>query len=78
VSDVDGDNTTDPGAPGGPFFNGLNSHKRCLNACTTPPTNTQGIFWDEQGSPDITGNIATDNNDFLDVLNLCLANGGSN
>ncbi len=74
--DVDGSDDTDPRAGGGPFINGVNSHARCLIACTKPPTAVQGVFWDEVGSPDFTSSGA-DNNDIFDVFNLCAANGGS-
>lgn len=74
--DVDGSNITDPGAPNGPFANGLNSHKRCLSSCFTPPTSSAGTFWAEMGSPDFTSSDS-DNRDVLDILTLCGNNGGS-
>lgn len=74
--DVDGDGVNTDPLPGlGPYVNGLNSHKRCLGACTTPPSAGQGIFWDEMGSPDFTSS-GSDPRDVLDVYNGCIANGG--
>lgn len=77
VADVDSSNVTDPGQNNGtPYWNGLNSHKRCMTNCNTPPTSTNGVFWSEMGSPEIT-NSDSDNRDFVDVYNDCYNNGGS-
>lgn len=77
-ADVDGSNETDPlqttGA-GTPYANGLNSHKRCLGSCFTPPTAGGGIFWAEMGSPDFTSS-GGDNRDVLDLFATCAGNGG--
>lgn len=76
--DVDGSSETDPlqttGA-GGPYANGLNSHKRCMSSCFTPPNAGGGIYWAEMGSPDFTSS-GGDNRDVLDIHANCAANGG--
>lgn len=48
IADTDGSSGTDPG---GPFVNGVNSHKRCVTSCQSPPTSTNGVFWQEMTSP---------------------------
>jgi Trypsin len=76
---VDDSALTDPlatsGPAAGPYVNGVNSHSRCMTACTTPPTSSQGVFWDEMGSPSFTSS-GSDGEDVVDVYNDCLANGG--
>jgi hypothetical protein len=76
--DVDGSSETDPfqGNASSPFANGLNSHKRCMGSCFTPPTAGGGIFWAEMGSPDFTSSGA-DNRDVLVLFATCAGNGGS-
>lgn len=69
--DTDGSNLTDPGQGGGPFINGVNSHKRC-NAGGCP---AGSIFTQEMGSPQFL-NTAGDAGEFEDVFALCAANGG--
>ncbi len=69
VADTDGFSSTDPpGGVGFPFVNGVNSHKRCVTTCQSPPTTTNGIFWQEMTSPPFedTGDI----NDVLAIINL--------
>ena len=46
-------NPSDPSFPG-PYINGVNSHKRCLVDCRTPPIATAGVFWGEMSSPPFT------------------------
>jgi V8-like Glu-specific endopeptidase len=82
--DTDGSALTDPpsngvGNPsGGPYINGLNSHKRC-NASGCP---AGSVFTQEMGSPqflwDGTVNFTgPDDYTFIDVLDRCYRNGGS-
>jgi hypothetical protein len=77
-ADVDGSSETDPlqttGA-GSPYANGLNSHKRCMSSCFTPPNAGGGIYWAEMGSPDFTSS-GGDPRDVLDIFATCAANGG--
>ena len=75
---VDTTNTTDPhqNAGGGPYVHGINSHKRCMTACTTPPTATQGVFTNEMGSPMFEMNSG-DEGDVESVYQWCVTNGGS-
>jgi len=70
-ADTDGSWITDPGQGGGPYINGLNSHKRC-NAAGCPPGS---IFTQEQGSPPFLDTAAGD--DAASTHAACLANGGS-
>ena len=56
--DTDGSDATDPVQGGGPYLNGINSHKRCINGCGTPPTPTAGVFWQEMGSPQFRATAA--------------------
>jgi len=65
IADTDGSNNTDPA---GTFVNGVNSHKRCSVACFTPPTSTQGTFWQEMTSPPFED--TADINDVRAVLGL--------
>lgn len=78
-ADVDGSNETDPfqtaGSAGTHYVNGLNSHKRCMSSCFTPPNAGGGIFWAEMGSPDFTSS-GGDSRDVLDIFALCTAQGG--
>jgi len=77
-ADVDGSNETDPlqsSGAGSHYANGLNSHKRCLGSCFTPPNAGGGIYWAEMGSPDFTSS-GGDNRDVLDIFALCAAQGG--
>ena len=71
--DTDGESVTDSGNN---WVNGVNSHKRCKNACFTPPNAAAGTYWQEMGSPRFTNNPA-DNNDSEDVFNVCFTNGGA-
>jgi V8-like Glu-specific endopeptidase len=72
--DTDGSNLTDPGQGGGPFANGLNSHKRC-NAAGCP---AGSIFTQEMGSPQFLDDGAGgDLTAILDVYNACAGAGGS-
>jgi hypothetical protein len=69
--DTDASIETDPsGAMNGPFLNGLNSHKRCKNNCASPPSDSQGIYWQEMGSPVFQAGVA-DDQDALDIFTTC-------
>jgi V8-like Glu-specific endopeptidase len=76
--DTDGSGQTDPisfgvGAPGGgPYINGVNSHKRC-NAAGCP---AGSVFTQEMGSPQFTS-TAADTDESEDVFATCFASGGS-
>lgn len=74
TADTDGSIATDPGSN---WVNGVNSHKRCLTNCNTPPTATVGVFWQEMTSPPFRS-VTTDNNDSEDVIALCLAHANNN
>jgi hypothetical protein len=74
-ADTDGVDYT--GWVGGPWLNGVNSHKRCLNFCGTPPSSSGGTFWQEMGSPPFTSS-STDNNDSEDVFGICLSHSNNN
>jgi len=74
-SDTDGVLYT--GWVGGPWLNGVNSHKRCLASCGTPPSSSSGTFWQEMGSPPFTSSTS-DLNDSEDVFAACLANSNNN
>jgi hypothetical protein len=74
TADTDAAAATDPGSN---WVNGVNSHKRCLGTCTTPPTATGGIFWQEMTSPPFR-RTAADANDSEDVIALCLAHANNN
>ena len=54
ITTVDADGNTDPGSF---WVNGVNSHKRCLGSCTSPPTAGGGIFWNEMSSPRFTSGV---------------------
>lgn len=69
TADTDGSADTDPGSN---WVNGVNSHKRCLGSCFTPPTTTSGTFWQEMTSPPFS-KTSSDNNDSEDVIAICLA-----
>ena len=76
VVDTDGTGTTDPACGNcGPHINGINSHKRCLVNCGSPPSSTAGLFWQEMSSPPFWSN-GDANNDSEDVFALC--NGHAN
>jgi V8-like Glu-specific endopeptidase len=70
VADTDGSGITDPANAGGPHINGINSHKRCLQNCNTPPSSTAGLFWQEMSSPQFWSSAEADN-DSEDVFALC-------
>ena len=74
TADTDGSIATDPGSN---WVNGVNSHKRCLLNCNTPPTATNGVFWQEMTSPPFR-NTTADNNESEDVIALCLAHANNN
>lgn len=73
-SDVDGNVNTDPGSF---WVNGVNSHKRCRTNCSSPPTSTTGVFWDEMSSPRFTS-TPNDLSDSEDVFNVCFADARNN
>lgn len=70
TADTDAAVATDPGSN---WVNGVNSHKRCLGTCSTPPTTTSGVFWQEMSSPPFR-NTVNDNGESEDVIALCLRN----
>jgi V8-like Glu-specific endopeptidase len=74
TADTDASGETDPGSN---WVNGVNSHKRCLVNCNTPPTTTNGVFWQEMTSPPFR-NTTADNNESEDVIALCLAHANNN
>jgi V8-like Glu-specific endopeptidase len=74
TADTDASNATDPGRN---WVNGVNSHKRCLVNCDTPPTTTSGIFWQEMTSPPFR-NTTSDSGESEDVIALCFANSNNN
>lgn len=80
-ADTDGFSSTDPPGcgtldspcvPGGPYINGVNSHKRCLHDCWKPVA-TAGIYFQEMGSPQFR-NTSGDTDESEDVFAWCLAN----
>jgi V8-like Glu-specific endopeptidase len=75
TADTDGSIAT---APGRNWVNGVNSHKRCLVNCNTPPTTTNGVFWQEMTSPPFRAGSSTDLNESEDVIALCLAHANNN
>jgi V8-like Glu-specific endopeptidase len=70
--DTDASSATDPGAN---WVNGVNSHKRCLINCNTPPTTTSGVFWQEMTSPPFMNTAAADESE--DIIQVCLGAGGA-
>jgi V8-like Glu-specific endopeptidase len=72
--DTDASGATDPGNN---WVNGVNSHKRCLVNCNTPPTTTNGVFWQEMTSPPFR-NTTTDNDESEDVIASCFAHANNN
>jgi V8-like Glu-specific endopeptidase len=74
TADTDTSGATDPGSN---WVNGVNSHKRCLVDCNTPPTTTNGVFWQELTSPPFR-NTTDDNNESEDVIAVCLAHANNN
>jgi hypothetical protein len=67
-ADSDARSATDPGNN---WINGVNSHKRCLVDCRTPPIATAGVFWQEMSSPPFMNTTATGESE--DVFAICLA-----
>ena len=72
VADTDGSIVTDPAGFGGPYINGVNSHKRCVVNCSSPPTAGAGVFWQEMTSPPFLSTAAVDG-DSEEVFAVCLA-----
>jgi hypothetical protein len=75
--DVDGSNLTDYGqdgvnGAGGPYLNGINSHRRCTQAGCPAGT----IFLSEMGSPQFRS-TNDDGGESEDVFQYCFANGGT-
>lgn len=70
--DSDGRKETDPGAN---WVNGVNSHKRCRVSCQSPPTNTNGVFWQEMSSPPFR-RTNDDGGESEDIFAACFDNGG--
>jgi len=75
VADTDGNSYTDGGVAN-LWLNGVNSHKRCRTACTTPPTATQGIFWQEMTSPPFVNTASGGESE--DVFAGCFASANNN
>lgn len=75
TGDTDASNATDPGNN---WTNGVNSHKRCLVNCNTPPTTTSGVFWQEMTSPPFRGGSTADLNESEDVFAICLRHTNNN
>jgi V8-like Glu-specific endopeptidase len=71
TADTDTSGVTDPGNN---WVNGVNSHKRCLSNCNTPPTTTSGVFWQEMTSPPFRNTTAGDESE--DIIKVCFNNGG--
>jgi len=75
---ADTDGVLYTGWVGGPFLNGVNSHRRCFNySCARPPSASGGVFWQEMGSPPFTSS-STDYNDSEDVFGNCLSHSNNN
>ncbi len=73
IIDTDGSRATDPGAN---WVNGVNSHKRCLVNCDSPPTTTNGVFWQEMTSPPFRNTTAAGESE--DVIGVCLSHVNNN
>ncbi len=71
-ADSDASITTDPGSN---WVNGVNSHKRCVGNCNSPPTTTAGVFWQEMTSPPFRNTSEVGESE--DVIAGCFANGGA-
>ena len=73
VVDTDNNSATDPFTAGntGPYINGVNSHKRCVVNCGSPPTAGAGVFWQEMTSPPFRSDA--DTADSEDIFAACLA-----
>ena len=74
IADTDARGVTDPGYN---WVNGVNSHKRCVTNCNTPPTTTSGVFWQEMTSPPFR-NTTADGGESEDVIAYCLKNINNN
>lgn len=68
--DSDGSNATDPRPTTVPFVVGVNSHKRCVVSCQSPPTATNGVFWQEMLSPPSEDNGSA--NDWRSIIEFPL------
>jgi V8-like Glu-specific endopeptidase len=71
-ADSDASSATDPGAN---WVNGVNSHKRCVGNCNSPPTTTTGVFWQEMTSPPFMNTAAADESE--DIVQVCFNSGGA-
>lgn len=71
-ADSDGSAATDPGSN---WVNGVNSHKRCVGNCNSPPTLVAGVFWQEMTSPPFMNTAAADESE--DILQVCFNAGGA-
>ena len=77
VVDTDNNQGTDPaGGNNGPYITGVNSHKRCSVHCGSPPSATQGIFWQEMTSPPFRSDAGPADSE--EVFALCLAHANNN
>lgn len=75
--DTDNNQFTDPAGVGGPWINGVNSHKRCIVNCNNPPSASAGVFWQEMTSPPFLSTAAADG-DSEEIFTLCLADPNNN
>jgi hypothetical protein len=75
ISDTDANNNTDP-LGSGPYINGVNSHKRCVTHCGSPPTAGAGVFWQEMGSPPFMNTAAGAESE--DIFAVCLSHANNN
>ncbi len=71
-ADSDGNSATDPGSN---WVNGVNSHKRCRTTCQSPPTSTNGVYWQEMSSPPFRNTSSSDESE--DIIAVCLNAGGT-
>jgi len=76
VADTDGNTYTDAGSAN-LWLNGVNSHKRCVQTCASPPTAAAGIFWQEMTSPPFANNAAI-GGESEDVFAACFASANNN
>jgi hypothetical protein len=75
IGDTDGNPYTDAGAAN-LALNGVNSTKRCRTSCLRPPTSSEGVFWQEVGSPPFLSTSAAGESE--DILGTCLAHPNNN
>ncbi|MDH3694329.1 MAG: hypothetical protein OER96_07145 [Gammaproteobacteria bacterium] len=70
---VDSFSGTDPGQGAfAPYINAVYSHKRCASNCSSPPTATAGLFWNEMGAAEFRNTSAGGESE--DIFAACYAN----